>query len=295
MPMTIVLSEKKKCPACQKSRQERPMLRLPRFAVYACACGVKYLDPSLDAMTKIVIYQDSASLSEINPVLQQYYEYQTKDPRSRTRKDYTRALAALAQGTGGRELCEMGCGTGGFLAYAKAAGWDVLGIDSSSENILKVRAQNLEAVQANILDYSVSRKFDGVVLWDLIEHMQDPAALLRKSRELLKPDGRLLIAVPYDPNLISLLALLLYRVTFGKLQAPVLRWYGIEHVSYFSKPGLTGLLERNDFQAVESWKTETDLARFRFGMVTQGVLRILFWIARFLGLQNRMVLIAKAK
>lgn len=293
--MKTVLVERKQCPACQRPRRGRPLLRLPDFSVYSCACGVKYLDPSLDETAQIAIYQGSASLSEINPVLQQYYEYETTDPGSRTGKDYARALAVLAKCIEGRELCEIGCGTGGFLACAKAAGWDTFGIDSSAENIRSVRAKNLDAVQTDILDHVVSRKFDGVVLWDLIEHMQDPAALLLKSREFLKPGGYLLVAVPYDPNLISLLALFLYRATFGKFRAPVSRWYVMEHISYFSKLGLTGLLERNSFRFVESWKTETDLARYRFGTMTRWGLQIIFWIAKLLALQNRMILIAKAQ
>jgi len=251
------------------------------------------LDPSLDDAAQIALYQNSESLKEINPALEEYYEYDTLDPKGRTARDYMRALLDLEGQVRGRDLCEVGCGTGGFLAFAKSKGWNVLGVDSSSENIQKTKARGVDALQINVFDYAAPARFDVVVLWDVLEHPQDPGKLLAKCRELLKPGGRLLIAIPYDPNSVSLMGRLIYGLSLGKIRGPASKWYILEHTSYFSKKGLRGLLAKHDFEVVNEWKTETDLARYKFGFAQNAVLRTLFLGARILGLQNRLIAISK--
>ena len=271
----------------------KPLIKLERFSVYVCDCGVKYLDPSLDEKSQIEIYQNSDSISEINKALEQYYEYEPLRSTSQTARDYDRALTEAGKSVAGRDLCEIGCGTGDFLFFAKSRGWNVFGIDSSTENIEKTRSRGIEGIAENVFRYSSQRRFDVVVLWDVIEHPQDPGKLLAKCHELLKPGGCLLVAIPYDPNLISILATLFYKLSFGKVRGPAAQWYVLEHTSYFSGRGLKGLLERNSFAAVKYWKTETDLARYKFAFLTRLALRVLFGIARILGLQNRSIMVAK--
>jgi len=269
-----------------------PIIKLERYSVFQCPCGIKYLDPSLDEAAQIAFYKNSESLKEINPALEEYYEYNTLDPKGRTARDYTRALRDLEGQVKGRDLCEVGCGTGGFLAFSKSKKWNVFGIDSSSENILKTCARGVDALQINIFEYTAPTKFDVVVLWDVLEHPQEPGKLIAKCRELLKPGGRLLIAIPFDPNVISVLGRFIYMMSLGMLRGPVSKWYILEHTSYFSKKGLRGLLERHDLKIVSWWKTETDLSRYKFGFVQRVILKVLFIVARVLGLQNRLIAIA---
>ncbi len=281
------------CPVCGALKNPRPIIRLPFFSVYSCACGTKYLDPSLTEDGQIAIYRDSGCLKTINSALAQYYEYETLSPKNRTFRDYQAALRVVAENTAGRELCEIGCGTGGFLSYASANGWKVFGIDSSPENVIATQQRGIEAVQANIFLYKPRHFFDVVVLWDVIEHPQNPGKLIAKCRELLKPDGFILIAVPYDPNIISVLARCIYVLSLGKVKGPASRWYVLEHTSYFSAKGLRGLLSSNHFSVVNYWKTETDLSRYQFSKSSLLVLNFLFFIARMFGLQNRLILLAR--
>lgn len=291
--MNFALIEKKRCPSCGASRGTRATVKLPLFSVYACVCGIKFLDPSLDEQSQMGIYQNSQTLKEINPALEQYYEYETLEPQSRTAHDYEKALGEVGIMALGRDLCEIGCGNGGFLAYAKSRGWQVTGIDSSPENIQQVLKRGADGIHGDVFQYHSDRRFDVVVLWDVLEHPQDPGRLLKKCRELLKPDGCLLIALPYDPNIISFLAHALYLLSFGCVKAPAAKWYVLEHTSYFSKKGLRNLLGRNDFRLIKWWKTETDLSRYKFGFLSRGVLRVLFGLGRIFGAQNRLIVVAK--
>lgn len=281
------------CPSCGAKAAARSRLVLSDFDVHACRCGIKFIDPSLDEQGQISIYRSSGSLAEINPSLEQYYEYKTLDPKSRTARDYKAALDGVEKATDGNDLFEIGCGAGGFLQYAKIRGWNVSGIDSSPENIKKTKEKGLEALQGNIFEYASSSRFDVIVLWDVLEHPQDPGKLLEKCRGLLKPGGCLLIAVPHDPNIISLAARMLYVLSLGRITGPAARWYVMEHTSYFSIRGLCGLLERHGFSATRWWKTETDLSRYKFGFMDRFSLGFLFALARMLGFQNRLVTIAQ--
>jgi len=62
------------------------------------------------------------------------------------------------------------------------------------------KALGSERVHVGTLDEAIAAKghapasFDLVTLWDVIEHVPDPQALLRTIRGLIKPGGKLLLA-----------------------------------------------------------------------------------------------------
>lgn len=241
----------------------------------------------------MMIYTSSESLREMNPVHANYYEYDVLDAGSVTYRDYATALERVSIYVKGRDLLEVGCGTGGFLEFARGKGWNVFGVDSSAENIVRLRDRGISGAHGDYLDFFSGEKFDVVVLWDLIEHPQDPLSFIKKSYELLKPEGVLLLAIPYDPNLLTLLASSIYKVSFHKIKFPVKKLYFLEHTSYFNVQTLSRLLQKGQFQIVRFWKTETDLARYRFSKLLRLALRFSFVLARFLNLQNRIIVIAQ--
>ncbi len=283
------------CPVCRQPNSRKLIFELSRTSVYRCGCGLEYIDPSLDEASMIAIYTCSETLKEINPALENYYEYTTLRAGSQTFKDYMEALEAVAKWVPGRDLMEVGCGTGGFLQFAKEKGWNVFGIDSSSENISKLAEKGIEGSAVPFLAASAERKFDVIVFWDLIEHPQDPFSFIQKSKDLLRPGGLVLIAAPHYPNLLSVVASWFYRLSGGKIKRPAEKLYFLEHTSYFSVPTMGALLEKGDLQIVKSWKTETDLDRYVFPEPLKTCLRVAFIVARLLGLQNRLHIIARKK
>ena len=241
----------------------------------------------------MAIYQSSELLAQINPALERYYEYETLDPASVTCRDYDEALNRLKQFASGTRLLEVGCGSGSFLKFAKLKGWQVHGVDSGMENIRALREEGIDATCSGFLDFQTSHRFDCIVFWDLIEHPQDPGEFIKKCRELLSPKGLILIAAPLDPNLLSIIASALYRVSAGGLKFALEKLYIAEHTSYFSIPALSRFMDRFHFKTVAAWKSETDLERYSFTPVFRVVLKILFAAARVLRLQNRLILIAE--
>lgn len=282
-----------RCPACLSTSGLRQIFRLSKFDVFLCGCGARFIDPSLDGASQMAIYQSSELLAQINPALERYYEYETLDPASSTCRDYDEALNRLKLFSPGTRLLEVGCGAGSFLKFAKLKGWQVHGVDSGMENIRALREEGIEATCSSFLDFQTNHRFDCIVFWDLIEHPQDPGEFIKKCRNLLSPKGLILIAAPLDPNLLSVIASALYHVSAGSLKFALEKLYIAEHTSYFSIPALSKFMNRFHFKTVVAWKSETDLARYAFKSVFRILLKMLFAVARVLGLQNRLMLIAQ--
>lgn len=292
--MTITLTETKKCPICALPRPRKSLYSLGSFGVYRCSCGVKYIDPSLDMENQMKLYRSSETLKQINPVLEDYYEYEALDIRSATFRDYERALGAIEKQVSGRSLLEVGCGTGSFLDFANQKKWRVCGLDSSDENILKLSAKGIRGIAGNFLTCPLREKFDAVVFWDVIEHLQAPAQFIDRAKSLLNPKGLILIAIPNDANIAVSLASFLYRITGGWIKAPLQRFYVLEHTSYFDTTTLRHFLEREKVKVTDYWQTDTDIDRYRLPWHLKAVLRGLFVVGSILKRQTRLLMTARA-
>jgi len=70
--------------------------------------------------------------------------------------------------------------------------------------------------------------FDGVVFKDVLEHVADPAALLRDARSLLRPGGRVIASIPNVAHWTVRLRLLFGHFDYtptGLLDATHLRFF----------------------------------------------------------------------
>jgi len=91
-------------------------------------------------------------------------------------------------------LLDIGCGTGSFLAFMSKKGFKVSGIERN----VKARSICLESnidVQATEAELH-PESFDAISLWHVLEHLPHPENSINKYRNLLKPAGLLVVAVP---------------------------------------------------------------------------------------------------
>ncbi|MBN1996256.1 class I SAM-dependent methyltransferase, partial [candidate division KSB1 bacterium] len=97
-------------------------------------------------------------------------------------------------------LLDIGCGTGAFLSEMMAAGWQVDGIEADAA-ARQTAEQNLNiAIQPPDKLYTLTKTYDAVTLWHVLEHMQNLPRLVIQFKKMLAPSGELFIAVP---NLFS--------------------------------------------------------------------------------------------
>jgi 2-polyprenyl-6-hydroxyphenyl methylase/3-demethylubiquinone-9 3-methyltransferase len=95
-------------------------------------------------------------------------------------------------------VLDVGCG-GGILADAMARkGAEVLGIDLSSKSLKVAQLHALEAqtpgvayreVSAEALAAEQAGSFDVVTCMEMLEHVPDPASIVRACATLVKPGG----------------------------------------------------------------------------------------------------------
>jgi SAM-dependent methyltransferase len=154
---------------------------------------------------------------------------------------YRRLLAMLGERVQGRRLLEVGSGAGFFLKAAERAGWQATGIELSAEASrfaidrlgLDIRTQPAE--EALITPAS----FDAAAMFDTIEHLFDPLAVLQAVARALTPDGILVVSTPnFDAA---------SRFVLGEPWAVL---SPLEHVYYFTEDSLRRILISAGFRDV---------------------------------------------
>jgi len=150
-------------------------------------------------------------------------------------------------GSGGRRLLDVGAHAGRFLHLARRAGWDAEGIElnprtaayAASRTGLRVHQMNAQALADR------GRRYDAVVLTDVLEHIPEPVDLLTTLASLTSLGGVIAVKVPCGPSQVVkervLAAISSHRVTLAD---------NLVHVNHFSPRSLKLALERAGCSAV---------------------------------------------
>lgn len=106
------------------------------------------------------------------------------------------AMYLPAPGKPARVL-DVGCGSGVLLARMKSLGWDVDGVEVDPQAVEAARRRGVPVRLGSLQDQRFpSNSFEAVHSAHVIEHVHDPAALLRECFRVLKPGGTLVILTP---------------------------------------------------------------------------------------------------
>jgi SAM-dependent methyltransferase len=136
-------------------------------------------------------------------------------------------------------VLDVGCGSGGWLQRIAPLA-EVHGVDFSAEAVAACRRRGLAGVEqmsGETIPHGESA-FDVVTLFDVLEHVDDDAHLVREARRVLRQGGTLLVSVPAYRLLWGLQDEVSHhrrRYTARRLRAP-LRAAGVDilHLSYFN-------------------------------------------------------------
>lgn len=93
---------------------------------------------------------------------------------------------------------ELGASDGRMTRLIAEVVPDVTAVDGSETYVAAIRSElpHVHAVCSLFEDYDPGRRFDVVVLGHVLEHVEDPVAVLSRARALLRPGARALVTVP---------------------------------------------------------------------------------------------------
>ena len=216
-------------------RERRHQRSQNGYAIVRCTgCGLRFLDPQPTEAELTALYSEHYYVSADSR--QRGYEGYATEAENwrRTFRDRLRDLPATS-GT----LLDVGAATGFFVEQAQSIGWDAVGVEPSEWAAEYARTQLGVDVQTGTLESAryPDAAFDVVTLWEVIEHLPDPAVTLREVRRILRPGGHLILSTPDAGSLAARLS--------GK------RWLGWrkvpEHLFFFDRPNLDRLLIQEGF------------------------------------------------
>ena len=136
-------------------------------------------------------------------------------------------------------VLEIGSGTGRLLYLMRWRGWNVFGIEPST-NAADFANNTLEVPTINnfVENVNLGRQFDLVMMLGVLEHTADPIGILKKIKPWLRKGGKLYISVPrLKPHL-----------RHGILAAP--------HLFMFNTKTISMALDRADFMVEHMDLTE---------------------------------------
>jgi SAM-dependent methyltransferase len=231
------------CMLCGETRQQ-PMFR-PRnrkknkkhweYRVVRCpSCGFLYRNPNVRPERLGDLYSGGG-----------YSKFLGGDyARNRQRRYRTtmEAMAPIFDNGEGRRLLDFGCGTGLFLELAEERGFQCHGVDLAPDAIeqakTRLKTPHLYVGSPNEVPEIAAGNFDVICMWSVLAHLPRPIEDLSMLRDLLAPDGVLVILTV---NAASLLV-------GGKGDA----WSGFtkNHLMFYSRKTLPTLLAKCGFAGV---------------------------------------------
>jgi SAM-dependent methyltransferase len=162
------------------------------FAVVRCEeCGLARLDPQPAAEELRRYYPDNYWFAPDESAASRLEEAY----RRLVLRDHVRfVVQALARGP----LLDVGCGGGLFLGMMRERGYAVVGLDFSREAAaIAWKRQQVPAVCGDLAHAPLrAGSLAGITMFHVLEHLPDPRAYLVAARDLLAPDGRLVVQVP---------------------------------------------------------------------------------------------------
>ena len=102
-------------------------------------------------------------------------------------------------------LLDVGSGLGVFLSKMQMHGWKVTALDPDAKAIEHIQTKvGCECIHGDFIEIEITEdnRFDLISFNKVLEHVEDPIRMLKKSKALLKDDGIIYLEVPDGENAI---------------------------------------------------------------------------------------------
>jgi len=178
------------CPVCGSRdftpiyNEARDPITLDSFRVAGCSvCGVAYTMPRPASLDRYYPRQYRAYGAVVTRILRALYGLRVSR-WARLKPEVSSVL-------------DIGCGSGLMLAAFRRRGWRVSGIERNEATAATTRQTlGTRAIVTSIQDLPADARFDLIVMFQVLEHIGEPVALLRECARRLAPGGLLIANVP---------------------------------------------------------------------------------------------------
>jgi ubiquinone/menaquinone biosynthesis C-methylase UbiE len=107
----------------------------------------------------------------------------------------------------GENVLDVGCSQGIIDILIARKGIHVIAIDIEKETIQYAQKElskekqstreKLEFINENYLNYNTNRKFDCILLTEILEHFEDSSTIIKKVISMLSKGGKVVVTVPF--------------------------------------------------------------------------------------------------
>ena len=159
---------------------------------------------------------------------------------SLARRRLARIQQVLGKAPADMRVLDVGCSRGSFVADALELGFRAEGVEPAPDIAAAARDAGL-SVHTGLLEdqHFPDASFDALTLFEVIEHLREPATLLAECRRVLAPGGVLLVSTGNGAGWTA------------RLMGPRWDYFQIEkdagHVSFFNPGSISRLAQRCGF------------------------------------------------
>jgi SAM-dependent methyltransferase len=231
------------CPLCGASEREmlasKDMYGLPMGVALCMPCGLVYTSRRLADAALDAFYRGEYRRLDRGVALPQESFFELELAKGRRIVGFLNAAGACVDGDA--LVLEVGCGAGGVLAPFADRGHPVLGVDPGREYVeYGARAHGLDLVEGDVETAAAALRSrattPGLIIYEqVLEHVPDPVAELRRVRGLLAEGNLLYVGVPGLRNVDA------------HYDSDFLRYLQISHLVHFELATLRAMVEPQGF------------------------------------------------
>lgn len=183
---------------------------------------------------------------------------------------YRTHMRALGYLRPGERVLEIGCSSGALTEHIQAKRCSVVGVESRVDAAEKARTFTERTLVGNVETMRMDLEpasFDVLLLLDVLEHLVDPVAALKRLLPLLRPSGRIIVALPNVAHWSIRLRLLRGRFDYeesGILDRTHLHFYTLRSARSMLESGGLMILEEDIVPDVPLLRYRPAIARLNY-------------------------------
>jgi SAM-dependent methyltransferase len=144
-------------------------------------------------------------------------------------------LTRSSRGNRPVRLLDFGCGFGDFVYTCERFGFEAVGVDRATARIEGAVVR----IYSSLSDLDPTEAFHAITLFEVLEHLDEPATVLKQLAERLMPGGLLILETPDCEGVTDLKT----RKDYDLI-------HPLEHINAFTHETLISIAERHGFHHI---------------------------------------------